>query len=82
MIDSLKHRLTFHGNIENTTVFLWGRVWGVWLELILLRRDSMPEAGGVGIGMESNLGLFFLIKLGACKGGGSEADFVGTLVDK
>lgn len=67
MIDSFKHRLTVHGNIENT---LWSsEPFSWWQNMGVLALGDFSQKGfyarccDVGIGWQSNLGLFFLIWL-------------------
>lgn len=67
MIDSFKHRLTVHGNIENT---LWSsEPFSWWQNMGILALGDFSQKGfyarccDAGIGWQSNLGLFFLIWL-------------------
>lgn len=78
MIDSFKHRLTVHGNIENT---LWSsEPFSWWQNMGILALGDFSQKGfyarccDAGIGWQSNLGLFFLIwlalELARGRGGG------------
>lgn len=67
MIDSFKHRLSVHGNIENT---LWSsEPFSWWQNMGVLALGDFSQKGfyarccDAGIGWQSNLGLFFLIWL-------------------
>lgn len=67
MIDSFKHRLTVHGNIEYT---LWSsEPFSWWQNMGILALGDFSQKGfyarccDAGIGWQSNLGLFFLIWL-------------------
>lgn len=77
MMDSLNHPLTVFGNIENTLWFSepfscgagYGNFGSGWF---FLKGILDLEAVGVRNGWQSNLRLFFLVRLArACKGGGS-----------
>lgn len=76
MMDSLNHPLTVFGNIENTLWFSepfscgaeYGNFGSGWF---FLKGILYLEAVGVRNGWQSNLRLFFLVRLAACKGGGS-----------
>lgn len=76
MMDSLNHPLTVFGNIENTLWFSepfscgagYGNFGSGWF---FLKGILDLEAVGVRNGWQSNLRLFFLVRLArACKGGG------------
>lgn len=47
------------------TVFLWGRIWEFWLWVVLPKRDSRSRGCWVRNGWQSNLRLFFLVRLAA-----------------
>lgn len=79
MMDSLNHPLTVFGNIENTLWFSepfscgagYGNFGSGWF---FLKGILDLEAVGVRNGWQSNLRLFFLVRLArACKGGGVHA---------
>lgn len=76
MMDILNHPLTVFGNIENTLWFSepfscgagYGNFGSGWF---FLKGILDLEAVGVRNGWQSNLRLFFLVRLArACKGGG------------
>lgn len=79
MMDILNHPLTVFGNIENTLWFSepfscgagYGNFGSGWF---FLKGIQDLEAVGVRNGWQSNLRLFFLVRLArACKGGGVHA---------
>lgn len=84
MMDSLNHPLTVFGNIENTLWFSepfscgagYGNFGSGWF---FLKGILDLEAVGVRNGWQSNLRLFFLVRLArACRGGGGSMLQSGT----